>query len=263
MERHNPQLLLKPPNAMLVTFSRLEKGLKEVAVFLGKRIDAASSSKDIDLSRLLNAISRVEKAVKDQKTPDFSGTVKVDQTDILRELRNIASKVEKMEMPMMDDSKLLGAIKSLQKTLESQKPVDYEPLLKAIQSIKLAVPETMKLDQAQVDRIAMAGGHTTDHVRAGRTVTVANVSMTTANTEYTYKFPGRTIAWELRLRSTDVPLLIAYTTGKLPTSGDGGAYFTVPAYYLQTNSGMDWGNRTVYIQTASASQVLEVISYQA
>ena len=154
--------------------------------------------------------------------------------------------------------------------------IDMEPYAKGMEmlaeawkGLKFEFPSEFKLNEMQVKQMAYGGGGSggtlsvSGGILAARRVDLQNVAMASANTEYSVTFPKNTVSWELRLRDTDVPLLCAYTTGKLPTSGDGSAYFTVPAYFIQHNTGLDWGGKVLYVQAATASQTLEVISYQA
>lgn len=143
-------------------------------------------------------------------------------------------------------------------------------LIATMKALKIEVPKTIKIDGDQFRELRNVGNTGGGMVVAtgasalqARTAQVANVAMATANTEYSYTFPANTVGFELRVRDTDVPLLIAYETGKLPTSGDGSAYFTVPAYFVEKTPGIEWSGSTIYVQTGSASQVLEVISYTA
>lgn len=243
----------------------IAKAFNKLAKYLGDRFEQAILKvkfPQTDIRPVVAALSKVETAVKNAKPAEFSGTVKVDQTEILRELRAATKAINSITLEQ-DDSNVVNALEKLIKTIESQKPADYTDLLKAIQGLKFDAPDTVRLDQTQVDRLSMSRGHTTDHIREANRVTVANVSMSSASTEYSYTFPARTVSWEMRVRDNDNPLLVAYETGVLPTSGDGSAYFTVPAYYVRTNDGMAWGNKTIYLQTADTSQVCEIISYQA
>ena len=94
-------------------------------------------------------------------------------------------------------------------------------------------------------------------------MTVANLSMPAVNTEYTYTLPANTVQYKIKMRADDVPFLLATTTGKLPTSGDGSAYMTIAAYYTESTAGLDLSGKTLYLQTASVSQVAEIIVYTA
>jgi hypothetical protein len=243
-----------------VLLTALKEGFQKLINAVREVRDAVKSIKfpEQDNRQLVAAIAKVEETIRKQK-PEFSGTVSVDQTQLLTALKDLRAVVSKLQLTV-DLKPLLTAIKGIK--LE-QKDTDLSPLLNELKKIKLNVPDTFRLDDTQVARIANGGPGVSGAPLSARSVTLANVAMASANTQYSYTFPATTVAWELRMRSVDVPLLVAYTTGKLPTSGDGSAYFTVPSYYIQTNSGVDWGGKTIYLQTGSASQTLEIIVYRA
>jgi hypothetical protein len=141
----------------------------------------------------------------------------------------------------------------------------FDILAARMAALKFEVPSTFKIDAMQMRALSSSqkGIVTTGGVMAARNVAVINVALDTANTEYTHTFGSNVVSWQLRVRDTDVPVLAAHMAGKLPTSGDGTAYFTVPAYYIQSNDGLDWSGKKLYLQTGSASQVAEIIEYRA
>lgn len=158
----------------------------------------------------------------------------------------------------IDLSPLILAISRVEQSL-NQKPADLDD--KAIIKVLKEIKEEFKgMTYKNAPQFIGGGG---GQILA-KSVSVANVTMTSANTEYSYSFPSGTLGFEVRLRDTDQPLLIAYATGKLPTSGDGSAYFTVPAYYIQSpNTGVSWTGKTIYLQAGAASQVAEFVVYKA
>lgn len=243
--------------------------MKELAVFLGTKLDkvlaaikAIEAPKPTDLHPLAQAINKLGEHIKhNAATVD----VTVDTSTLEEEVRTATKAVKAFKAPSTSAVEALLA-RLVASSTENTKAITKlsTDLASGLSGVKLSVPETFKLDDMQLRSIRSGGSlATTGHQLSARSVTLANVAMSAANTEYSYTFPSTTVAWELRLRSTDVPLLIAYVTGKLPTSGDGSAYFSVPAYYVQTNSGVDWGGKTIYIQTGTASQTLEIIVYRA
>lgn len=164
---------------------------------------------------------------------------------------------------------LKAALSDLSSTVRaSDNKSTLNELLAAIKALKLTVPSTVKLDEQQFRALRSSGSSTTvvsggSEQLSARNITVANVALSTANTEGSYTFPSNTVGFELRTRDTDVPLLVAYTTGKLPISGDGLAYFTVPAYFIEKTVGLDWSGKTIFFQTGSASQTVEILVYHA
>lgn len=236
--------------------------IKEIAEFLGKKLDKVLAAvKDIKAPTLNTQpiVSAIERLPSKMKDPAIM--VSVDTSEMEAELKRTTKELAKLKNPEMKGvENLLGSLLTGISQMKSAYDAHMGTLLTAVQSLQLTIPETIKLDDMQV-RTLTPRMPTTNQPLVPRNVTVANVALT-ANTEGSYKFPRGTVSYELRVRETNLPLLVSYTTGKLPTSGDGLSYFTVPAYYITTNSGLDWGATTLYMQTASNSTV-EVISYQA
>lgn len=86
--------------------------------------------------------------------------------------------------------------------------------------------------------------------------TIANVSMTTANTEYSYAVPAGVSKMLVKLRDATVALKLSYVEG-----ASGTTYVTVPAGSTKTIDELK-GGMTIYIQTTEASQVLEVETWK-
>jgi len=89
-------------------------------------------------------------------------------------------------------------------------------------------------------------------------VTTANITVTLANTEYSYTFPTGTKTFLLRDRDSDSKLRISYTLGGTATS-----WFTnypgniYPAKNLNTVSGF-----TIYFRSNKANRIIEIESWQ-
>lgn len=86
--------------------------------------------------------------------------------------------------------------------------------------------------------------------------TIANVSMTSANTEYSYTFPAGTRAFRIKLRALNAQLKIAFVSGE-----SGSTYLTVPyGDFLEMKAKV--GGATIYFQSASASQTAEIKTWK-
>lgn len=86
--------------------------------------------------------------------------------------------------------------------------------------------------------------------------TIANVAMTSANTEYPYTFPVGTTRFEIKLRNVGVPLKICFVS-----SGSGTTYKNLPAGQTYKEDNIKKGPNILYFQSASANQVAEIISW--
>ena len=235
--------------------------IENISGTLGKNVDTQSRV-------LAQALQKIEKATDRMNEPTFD--VEVDMSPLVSELKSVSKTlgvISKNKSPEIKnvEATLKLILTAIKESSASDVKTELQELRKVMKGIKTY--ETIKLDDAQIKALMASGQQgsivTGGGVLSARNVTVDNTTITDADTEYSYTFPKNTVSWELRVRNTDIPLLVSYTTGKLPTSGDGTAYFTVPAYYIQQNTGLDWGGKTIYVQSETASQVLEVIAYRA
>ncbi len=93
-----------------------------------------------------------------------------------------------------------------------------------------------------------------------KSVTTANVTMASANTEYNYTLPDHTHRFVMQLRDDSVAWKVSSASGQ-----SGATYMSIPAKGqlwedgLVTNVGTDL---TFYFQSGSGSMTMEIISYQ-
>lgn len=87
--------------------------------------------------------------------------------------------------------------------------------------------------------------------------TLTNVSMTSANTEYSYALPSGTSKALIKLRDGTVACKLGYVSG-----ASGTTYLTIPAGSSKEITDIKGTGITLYFQSASASQVLEVEVWQ-
>lgn len=250
----------------------LEKRISMAALSVSKPIDRLTGilekNSDAQSRSMAKLGAQFEAATKRMEKPTFD--VNVDIDPLLAELRDIQAAMVKVAGKKGPDLSVAeGYLKMILGAIKENSPKDFP--IDAMDAVfgKLKPKDSVKFDDTQMkglmaaltnsgNSMAVGGG-----VLAARNVDVDNVTMATADTEYSYTFPANTVGFELRLRADDVALLVAYTTGKLPTSGDGLAYLTVPAYFIEKTAGLDWSGKTIYVQTGSAAQTLEVITYTA
>lgn len=248
--------------------------------FIEKRINQAtdrlSGSFDGVVSKLLSlfahqtnaiekSISRVEKAVDKIKEPVFSGEVVVDTTNLEKELSRTAKEIKSSIKPVnIDDIKV--ALKMIYNCIETQtKSIkeSFEKMENALHSISFNVPETFKLEEMQLRKLAGASkGISVDGGKmAARNVAITNLALTATNTQYSFTFPANTTAFTIKLRDQGNLSYYSFTTGTLPVvggGGDGTKYATIPQNYLQSQEGVDWSGKVIYLGAESASQVAEI-----
>lgn len=103
---------------------------------------------------------------------------------------------------------------------------------------------------------AGSSGSTSTVILSGASVPqVANVSIGLANTEYSYALPTNTKKFLLKLRAGAV-LQLSYAGG---TSGT--TFFTVPVFNSYQEENLSVTGVTLYFQSPSPSQILEIISW--
>ena len=263
---------------------------------IGGVLQDIAKKEQADLTSLVATITKLKDALTDRESDDkleqqMLETLKAieatqqelldseESEEICTEIRGAvkqivtAIKAIELEESETDLKPVTSALKDVEKSLteikQTIRATDNSSLLKdilaAVKASKTEAPKTLKLDDSQFRALRTAGGGGGGGGSASPSLasnrTLANLSMPTANTEYSYTFPANTMSWTVKLRSQNTLMLYSFTTGKLPTSGDGLAYATTPQNFLQSQSGVDWSGKTIYLQTGSATQVAEIISY--
>lgn len=185
------------------------------------------------------------------------------QTNSLMERLILAVKGLKLHAPATDVSGLLKELQAMRRDMASKGNADLvnklQEVMQAIAEIKLVVPGEVRIDGNQFRALtAKSGSAATPFATNARTV---NVALTAANTEYSYSFPNNTVSWTMKLRSNAGVLQYAWTTGTLPTSGDGSAYVTHYQGVIRSQDGVNWSGKTIYLQSTTAAQVVELDIY--
>lgn len=93
-------------------------------------------------------------------------------------------------------------------------------------------------------------------IGAATATTIANVTMTDANTEYSYALPSGTKVFRMKLRSQSASFKLSFTSGQSGTT-----YITVNQGGSYGESGVSLSSKTLYFQSPTAAQTMEVISY--
>ena len=86
--------------------------------------------------------------------------------------------------------------------------------------------------------------------------TIANTTMTSADTEYNYTLPAGTIRFEIKLRAQNALLKLAFVSGESGTT-----YVTIPYGASYAENDVKAGGRLLYFQSQGSSQVCEVKSW--
>lgn len=268
-----------PPSPFLL-------GLKNLGQFLGKKLDALTASVDAlrpsktgdDSTRQLSvALMRFEAAIQKIKEPKFSGEVKVDGSGFTREIKAIAAEIKDLSKGLKptDTSKLEREMASLVRALENQ---PWDKVVASLASVKTAIEASalntkkalpVKLDEMQLRQLGRAGGGVAVMRGGGgerllaRNVRNSQIAMTSANHEYSYTFPSNSLMWRMKIRAQDSGFFYSWTASTLPGSGDGSAYLSVPANFLDSREGVDFSGKTIYFESDVAANVMEIEVYTA
>lgn len=86
--------------------------------------------------------------------------------------------------------------------------------------------------------------------------TIGNVSITDADTEYSYALPDFTKKFIIKLRGLGAPFKIAFVSGD-----SGSTYVNVSNAGSYQEKNIKSKGSTLYFQSPSANQIAEIISY--
>ena len=164
-------------------------------------------------------------------------------------------------------SKLDAVRKSLTEKTDAQVIEAIHGLTAAFQgflsSFKTEIKDTFKLDEKQFRELAassrvgptIVGGGGGGAMTATHAV-MANVSITSADTEYSYAFRAGTVAFYIKLRAQNALMKFAWVSGESGTT-----YMTIPQNGMQSRPGIDFTGKTIYFQSPVAGGTAEIESY--
>lgn len=198
------------------------------------------SNKDI-----IDAIGGLKKSMDSLElfvpAPDFK--------EVVKELKNVGKKIDNIRIVKpIDNSKELQALGKKLDVLAGK---------------KMMFPKEFKLDKMQLSQISAGSGRFSVGSPSQATkTTVANVTMADADTQYSYTFPTGTVQWRIKLRAIGNTWFYSWTTGKLPVSGDASEYVSIPSQWLDSRDGINYGGKTIFFESGTASQIMEIDSGQ-
>ena len=220
-----------------------------------------------DISSVASSMSAVLRQVSSSESKSVSTLGKLLTATMANKPKEIKIDLSSLEKQMKETN---AGIAALQKEISR---IDMEPYAKGMEmlaeawkGLKFEFPKEFKLNEMQVKQMAYGGGGGSISVAGGLDLatspTIERTTLTLANTEYTYVFPSKTISFYIKAESQSVKLLYAWTTGTLPTSGTGASYMTTPQNFIQSRERAAFGNKTIYLQCATAGTVVEIESFQ-
>lgn len=125
-----------------------------------------------------------------------------------------------------------------------------------------ATQTTLALIKAKTDNIDVAASTLAKEATqllqplAATTVTLYNVTMTLANTEYSQALPANTKILEFREQSTGFVTRYAFETGKV--AGSVSPFRTLGAGEVKTLDGLNLTSKTLYVACSTAGKIMEI-----
>lgn len=242
---------------------RIDRATKKVVT----SVDSVKSSMDLLGAQQVRALDvigkRFEKAAETMSSPEFD--VNIDFEPLKADLMGMAADLKKIAGKATPETRNIEVLlKMILDAVAANKPEMLAEKFDALDVVfkGLKPKDSVRFDDAQMKGL-MAAMTNRPMGAAGGTKSatewqVNTVSLASANTEYEYTFPANTISWSLKLRGATGILYYASATGKMPTSGDGTAYITVPASATRSQDNVEYGGKKMYFQSDLASQVVEI-----
>ena len=90
------------------------------------------------------------------------------------------------------------------------------------------------------------------------TITIYNLTLTNADTEYSQALPASTKQFFIKLRSQSASCRLAFISGQ---AGSGGTHIKIPANGYLSPAGLNFAATTLYIESPSSGKVAEILAY--
>lgn len=260
---------------------------------VSKSLEIIAKEEGVRLQNLTKVIAQLEQAVRDE-TSDTQILKNIAES--LKQLVAEETKPEDASMHKEMCARLDAIVNAVKEIEFEESETDLEPVLDGLSEMKMLLrailsaiqnnkPEKLaeKFDAMDAvfkglkpkDSVRFAddqmknlmaaltngsgGGFTTvPGVKSASNWEVDRVALTAANTQYSYTFPSNTVSWTFKLRTPGATLFYSSVTGKLPVSGDNTTYMTMLPMGARSQDGMEWGGTTMYFETDTATQVVEI-----
>lgn len=259
--------LTKTLNALFTSLnSHVDRGFAAMIKTAGGTKDVSKAIGE-QTSALKIIFGNFSKALEKVEHPSFDVVVEMkpiqDRLDyILAQIKT--QKMESMK-PLYDE---LKAIRILTQENQPEKLGERFDVLDAIFK-GLKPKDSVKFDDTQMKGLMAAltnagnGGFGTQSGNKSATrYNVQRLSMPTANTEYTFTFPQNTVSWTMKQRVAGASLLYASVTGMFPTTGNDTNYMTLLPMGARSQDNVEWGGVKMFLQSDTASQVIEFEIFQ-
>lgn len=224
---------------VLVTSRNLHKQMIVALERIAKQTQEKPETDENENEDVVLALERVEKAIRETEAEEVEFDIQPLVNEVVQ-MRKESKEHGSMMMKMMGD--MVAALGQLPR--------------------KFDFPKEFKLDNEQLRSIRSGGGSSVismpGDVKTATRWQVDTVALTLANTEYSYTFPTNTVSWTMKLRTQGATLYYSSATGKFPTSGDSSDYMTMLPMGTRSQDNVEWSGKTMYLQSDTATQVVEL-----
>ena len=247
----------------------LHKLGKDIQLGFKNEMSNVSSSMEDSVKQqsavLAQSVKKLETAIEKIKEPKFSGEIKVDTTNLEKEI-GIAIKDIKTSIKPVSLANAESALKMIHTAIKTSNESNskalkdgMEAIAEALSSLNLVIPNTFKIDKMQMRELASGNASSIygGPVPARKSI-ITRVTMTDADTEYSHTFNQNAVSWRIKLESQGASFNYSWTTGKLKVSGDASEYISIPANWLDSRDNTEYGKRTIFFESSSSSMTLEV-----
>ena len=211
------------------------------------------------------AVKKLETAINKIKEPKFTGKITIDTTKLEKEISSAISDVKTSIKPV-SLANAESALKMIHTAIKTSNESNSKALkdgmtaiAEALSALDLVIPDTFKIDKMQLRE--MASGNASSiyggPVPARKSI-ITRVTMTDADTQYSHTFNKHAVSWRIKLEAQNAKFNYSWTTGKLKVSGDGTEYISIPANWLDSRDNTEYGSRTIYFESPTASSTMEI-----
>lgn len=246
-EKNNQDVseIISSLNITTNTLSKLPQNLSKDIVEALRGITAKLSSIDsvdpVDIQPIVTSLETLKKALP-----------KIPSLNISKELKPVIKAIGSIDFKQ-DNGDVVKALKTLSDTIKKQNNTD---IISAIEKIKIESPSTLKLDTMQFR--ALKPKATYQGPIPARNTKITRVTMTTADTEYSHTFHKGAVSWRIKMEAQNAKFNYSWDTGKLKVSGDASSYISIPANWLDSRDNAEYGAKTIYFESPSSSQTMEI-----
>lgn len=252
-----------------------------------KTLKEVAGENSQDMTRLSSEVAKLVKAVESESSETFllktmqnilrqilvsseKMQKKMESSSDAKEIAKLdeiirAVKANKIDVPKVDVSELKvisTELKTLNRAAKEDKFKGIETKLDNLAAImeviagkKFDFPKTFKLDDMQVRKISSGGSGVQTRGATGYTTDI--LTLTNANTEYSYTFPANTVSYTFKLRSAGNNLYYASAANQTPANGTD--YITLlPGLTARSQDNVEWSNKTIYFESDGAGNVVEI-----